>query len=70
MKVQELRDLTMEDLRSQISDTRKELVDLRFQHALRKLENTAKLKSTRRRLARMLTVEAEKLQEETPKTES
>lgn len=61
MKVKEMRDLTLEDLQSQISDTRKELVDLRFQHAMRKLESTAKLKSTRRMLSRMLTVEAEML---------
>ncbi|MBI1271565.1 50S ribosomal protein L29 [bacterium] len=61
MKVKELRELTLEDLKSRISETRKELVDLRFQHAMRKLENTAKLKSTRRSLSRMLTVEAEML---------
>ena len=66
MKVQEIRDLTLEDLRTQISDTRKELVNLRFQHAMRKLESTAKMKSTRRMLARMLTIEAEKLKEDNP----
>lgn len=63
MKVQEIRDLTLEDLKARIGETRKELVDLRFQHALRKLENPAKLKSTRRALSRMLTVEAEMLKQ-------
>lgn len=61
MKVKEIRDLTMEDLHSKISETRKELVDLRFKHAMRKLESPAKLKSTRRVLSRMLTIEAEML---------
>ena len=61
MKVKEMRDLTLEDLHSQISETRKELVDLRFKHAMRKLESPAKLKSARRMLSRMLTVEAEML---------
>lgn len=77
MKAQEIRDLSLEDLRSQISDTRKELVNLRFQHSMRKLETPHKLKATRRILSRMLTIEAQMLNGETvdvakkaPKAES
>ena len=69
MRVQEIRDLTLEDLRSQIGEARKELVNLRFQHAMRKLETPHKIKATRRMLSRMLTIEAEKLNGE-PETAS
>lgn len=69
MKVKEIRELTLEDLKTRISETRKELVDLRFQHAMRKLENTAKLRTTRRDLSKMLTVEAQMLNQAEDKTE-
>ncbi|MBK9143870.1 MAG: 50S ribosomal protein L29 [Candidatus Obscuribacterales bacterium] len=60
MKVQEMRELSADELKARIAETRKELVGLRFQHTLRKLESPAKLATTRRTLSRLLTVEAEK----------
>jgi large subunit ribosomal protein L29 len=55
-----MRELTAEEIRTRIDESRKELLELRFQHAARKLENPAKLRVTRKRLAKLLTIETEK----------
>ena len=60
MKVKEIREFTTEELQSRINETRKEIVELRFQHALRKLENQAKLPQSRKLLSRLLTIQSEK----------
>lgn len=60
MRVREMRELSGEELRSRLDEARKELVELRFQHASRKLESTAKLRQTRRRIAQLLTIETER----------
>ena len=60
MKVREMRDLSADELKSRIDDTRREIVELRFQLAARKLENTAKLALARKRLAQLLTVQGQK----------
>ncbi len=56
MRTQELRDLDDAKLAEQIATFRKELFGLRFQQATGELENTAKLRSTRRELARTITI--------------
>ena len=60
MKVKVMRELSNEDLTARIEETRRTIVDLRFQHALRKLESPAKLRTERKKLAQLLTVETEK----------
>lgn len=60
MRVREIRDLTSEELLARIGDTRREIVDLRFQLATRKLESPAKLRQARQRLSRLLTIQTEK----------
>jgi large subunit ribosomal protein L29 len=60
MKIKEMRDLSQEELNTQVADARKEIVSLRFAHSLRKLESTAKLRQTKKRLAQLLTVITEK----------
>lgn len=60
MRIREMRELTGEELDLRVGETRKELVELRFQHAARKLENPAKLRLARKRLAKLLTVQTEK----------
>jgi len=59
MRIREMRELSGEELNQRIGEARKELVELRFQHAARKLENPAKLRVTRKRLAKLLTVQGE-----------
>ncbi|MBF6620382.1 MAG: 50S ribosomal protein L29 [Patulibacter sp.] len=56
MRTQELRDLDDAKVVEQIATFRKELFGLRFQQATGELENTAKLRTTRRELARAITI--------------
>jgi large subunit ribosomal protein L29 len=56
MKTQELRDLDDQKILEQITTFRKELFGLRFQQATGELENTATLRTTRRELARAVTI--------------
>ncbi|MBI4533079.1 MAG: 50S ribosomal protein L29 [Candidatus Melainabacteria bacterium] len=60
MRIREMRELSDEEMRSRVDQTRKEIVELRFQLASRKLESPAKLRLARKRLARLLTVQTEK----------
>jgi ribosomal protein L29 len=59
MKVREMRDLSPEDVNAAINDTRKEMVELRFQMAAHKLESPARLRLARRQLSRLLTIQTE-----------
>ncbi len=61
MRVREMRELSAEELNARIDETRKTIVDLRFQLALRKLESPAKLRLERKKLAQLLTVATEKV---------
>jgi large subunit ribosomal protein L29 len=51
-----MRELSDEDLDVRLRDTRKELFNLRFQHATGQLDDPHKLSSTRREIARLLTM--------------
>jgi large subunit ribosomal protein L29 len=63
MKATEVRELDVEELEQRLSDTRRELFNLRFQHATGQLENTGQLKEVRKNIARLLTVLTQKKQE-------
>jgi large subunit ribosomal protein L29 len=52
----ELRDLSDEDLEHRLADRRQELFNLRFQSVTGALENSSRLKLTKREIARILTV--------------
>ena len=60
MKASELRDLTLDELRQKESDLNAELFNLRFQLATNQLENPMRLPLTRKDLARVKTVIAQK----------
>ena len=60
MRARELRDLTNEELEEKMGETRKELFNLRFQSATGALENSARLRSAKREIARILTVKTER----------
>jgi large subunit ribosomal protein L29 len=59
MKPQDLRKLQADELDARISELRHSLFNLRVKHATGQLENSASLRSTRRDLARALTLRAE-----------
>ncbi|MBS1957379.1 MAG: 50S ribosomal protein L29 [Cyanobacteria bacterium SZAS-4] len=64
MKVKEVRELSHDEIVSRIVDTRKQIVEMRFALAVRKLESPAKLRNARKSLARLLTIQSEKVRAE------
>lgn len=58
----DLRSKSAEELAQEEAAVRKGLMDARFKHANRQLEDTASLRRQRRELARLLTVKSEKNQ--------
>ena len=63
MNVAEVRELDVEELQQRVAQTRRELFNLRFQHATGQLENTGQLKEVRKNIARLLTVLNQKQRE-------
>jgi large subunit ribosomal protein L29 len=62
MKAAEVRELDLEELEERLVAARRELFNLRFQHATGQLENTGQLKEVRKNIARLLTVLNQKKQ--------
>ncbi len=60
MNASELRDKTPDELRDQLVALKKEAFNLRFQGATGQLENTARMRSVRRDVARVKTILNEK----------
>ena len=56
MSVKEMAKLSVLELKKREKDLRKELMDMRFEHAVGKLLNTAAPGNKRKELARLLTV--------------
>ena len=56
MKVDEIRELGPEEMQSKVDDLREELFNLRFQHGTGQLENSQKLKQTKKDIARLKTI--------------
>ena len=56
MKVNELRKLTSEDLTKKITESKKELLDLRFKQSTGSLEKPSKIHEFRKDVARMKTI--------------
>jgi len=52
--------MTDQELEEKMGETRKELFNLRFQSATGALENSARLRSAKREIARILTVKTER----------
>jgi large subunit ribosomal protein L29 len=56
MKSNDLRDISDDALREHIATVRRDFFGLRMQHATGELDNTSRLRTLRRDLARALTV--------------
>ncbi|NLT52012.1 MAG: 50S ribosomal protein L29 [Ignavibacteria bacterium] len=56
MKITEINEMSTEEILKRIAEEENNQLDLRFQHELKQLTNTAKLKLVRRDIARMKTV--------------
>lgn len=60
MRARELRDMTDDELDGKMTETRRELFNLRFQSATGALEDSARLRLAKREIARILTVKNER----------
>jgi large subunit ribosomal protein L29 len=60
MKVEEIRQLSDEELRAELDRVRRHLFDLRAQAVTEKLEDPSMLKKTKRDVARIMTVQRER----------
>jgi large subunit ribosomal protein L29 len=60
MKAAEIRDLTLDEIRSKVKDLDDELFRLRIQKSMGQLEAPAKVRGVRRDLARVKTILREK----------
>jgi large subunit ribosomal protein L29 len=60
MKPSEIRNLSKDELNETLHNKTEELFNLRFQLATNQLENTARLKKTRKDIARFQTIRKEK----------
>lgn len=56
MKIYEIREMTTDEIIKRIEEEERNLIDLRFQHELKNLTNTAKLTLVRKDIARMKTI--------------
>ena len=60
MKVSEVREMSIADLRDRIEIEKANLDSMKINHAISPLEDTSKFKKTRQDIARMITILAEK----------
>ncbi|MDI6703461.1 MAG: 50S ribosomal protein L29 [bacterium] len=60
MKAHELRELTQDELAKRQDELEMELLNLRHQEAIKKLENPKRIREAKREIARILTIKREK----------
>ena len=60
MKVTEVREMSIADLRDRIEIEKNNLDNMKLNHAISPLEDTSKIRKTRQDIARMITILAEK----------
>lgn len=60
MKAADIRNLKTAEINSKIAELKAELFNLRFQHAVGQLENTARLKTIKKTIAQMKTIITER----------
>jgi large subunit ribosomal protein L29 len=60
MKVSEVREMSIADLRDRIEIEKNNLDTMKLNHTISPLEDTSKIRKTRQDIARMITILAEK----------
>ncbi len=60
MKPKELRQLSVEELDSELHNLKEELFSLKFKHKTQRVSNPLKIRTARRDIARLLTIKYEK----------
>jgi len=56
MKLSEIENMTPEEIREQVREKKRELMDLRFQASIGQLAQNHRIRETKRTIARLLTV--------------
>ena len=56
MKTSQIREMTLEEMQRKVTDLKQEFFNLRFQHTIGQLENQAKIRQTKKDIARLSTV--------------
>ena len=64
MKTSEVREMSIADLQDRIQGEKNRLYTMKLNHAISPLENTSEFKKVRKDIARMLTILAEKENEQ------
>jgi len=65
MKIYQIREMSTDEIKKRILEEQKNLIDLRFQLELKNLTNTAKIRNTRKDIAKMKTILKERELQET-----
>jgi len=60
MKINEIRDLSGQEIMDKIQELKKELFNLRFQNAMSQLENPIRIRVVKKDIAKLMTVLKEK----------
>ncbi len=60
MKYEEIKSLSLNELKEKVNELREEIFRLRWQKSMKQLENSARIKNVRKDLARVLTLLNEK----------
>ena len=60
MKIQDIRELSAQELEDKVKNLKKELFNLRFQNATNQLDNPSRIVSVKKDIARVKTVLKEK----------
>ena len=56
LKPERLREMSLEEIQEKLKETREELFNLRFRNSMKQLDNSLKIRETRRHIARIKTV--------------
>ena len=56
MKAVEIRDMSIEEIREEVEDTREELMRVRFQITTGEMSDTSQLRILKKKIARLLTI--------------
>ena len=67
MKIQEVRDKTVDELHKELESLKKEFFNIRFQKSTGQLQNTSQIQKVKKSIARVFTILKEKKVEEKSK---
>jgi large subunit ribosomal protein L29 len=60
IKPSAMRDMSVDEIQTRVTELREELFNLRFRNAMKQLDNPLKIRESRREMARLLTILNEK----------